>query len=124
MYWYLLRDHKEFTGLGLVRDEQDPLGRYGPNPAYPAYAVLIDRLARARFVKREPGTGDAWVYRFADGGQEIRIAWAEKPTGYTVAASRPIRVTTFMGAERSAQPQGGSITLTVDENPLYIVEPR
>src|SRR5271166_5301550 len=50
IYWYLLRDFEEFTGLGLLHDENDPLGRYTPTPAYVAYATLIHELDGLSFV--------------------------------------------------------------------------
>jgi hypothetical protein len=121
MYWYLLRDYAEFAGLGLVRDENDPLGRYAPNPAYPAYAVLIDRLARARFVKREPSPDDAYVYLFMDeGGHELRVAWADAPRPYRIPEVGPARIYSMMGGELDGA-RDASSALTLGRNPIYIV---
>jgi hypothetical protein len=121
MYWYLLRDYTEFTGLGLVRDERDPLGRYAPNPAYVAYAVLIDKLAGARFVGREAAGEDAWVLRFDAGGRTILVGWAARPTPFSWPTAAPVRVATMMGAEHSVGPAGGKASIILDPNPVYLM---
>jgi hypothetical protein len=121
MYWYLLRDYQDFAGLGLLRDERDPLGRYAPNPAYVAYAVLIDKLSGARFVGRDPAGNDARVYRFTGGAGDIWVAWAAQSTPYSLATSGSVRVATLMGSERVVAPRDGAVSVVLDTNPVYLI---
>ena len=39
LYWYLLRDYREFEGMGLLRGPESELGRYAPTP--PTLPMLI-----------------------------------------------------------------------------------
>ena len=50
--WYLARDFREFTNMGLVRADSDPAGAFTPTMPYAAYANLIGLLSGARFVQR------------------------------------------------------------------------
>ena len=122
IYWYLLKDYQEFTGLGLVRDENDPLGRYAPTPAYVAYATLIHELDGLRFVRRESGDPRARIYVFADHDHEISVAWATMPGAtYDIASDRPVQLVTMMGGEKSVAPQNGRVSIPLDQNPVYLV---
>jgi len=122
MYWYLMRDYQEFTGLGLVREENDPLGRYAPTPAYPAYATLIHELSGTRFVRREPSDPRVRVYLFESSHDEIRVAWAAAPSlTYDVTTDKPIRLVTMMGGERNLAPQNGRVSLALGKDPVYVI---
>jgi hypothetical protein len=122
VYWYLMRDYQEFSGLGLVRDETDPLGRYTPTPAYAAYATLIHQLDGAGFVRRESSDPATRIYLFADGKREIRVLWSTLPGAtYEVASEKPSRRVSMMGDEKLLAPQNGRITVAVDQNPIYVV---
>jgi hypothetical protein len=122
IYWYLLRDYQEFTGLGLLRDENDPLGRYAPAPAFAAYATLIHELDGATFVGREPSEPSVTIYEFKDeNGGAIRIAWAATPGAvYTIAGGGSVRVTDMMGGEKVAPSHDGMVSIALDGNPVYI----
>ncbi|HUN50665.1 MAG TPA: glycosyl hydrolase [Candidatus Sulfotelmatobacter sp.] len=121
IYWYLLRDYQEFAGLGLLRDEHDPLGRYAPNPAYVAYAVLIHELQGAHFVRREASDPRVHVYAFAGREDEIRVAWSLLPkAGFDLASGGPLRIDSMMGGERRVTPQNGRVAIALSENPVYI----
>ena len=126
LYWYLMRDYQEFTGLGLVRDENDPLGRYAATPAYAAYAILIHQLDGARFVRREPSDPRTRVYIFARPEGEIRVLWSAAPGAtYELASDRPARRIGMTGDEKILTPQGGRISVALDQNPIYLIdEPR
>jgi hypothetical protein len=122
IYWYLMRDYQEFTGLGLVRDETDPLGRYTPAPAYAAYATLIHQLDGASFVRREPSDPATRIYLFADGKREIHVLWSALPGAtYEVASEIPLRRVSMMGDERLLMPRNGRVTVALDQNPFYLV---
>jgi hypothetical protein len=122
IYWYLFRDYQEFTGLGLVRDEKDPLGRYAPTPAYVAYATLIHELQGAHFLKREDTDPSLRVYLFSNGGKEIRVIWATaEGAAYELASAGPVRRISMMGDEKLLTPDAGRISLRPDRNPIYLI---
>jgi hypothetical protein len=125
MYWYLMRDYQEFTGLGLLHDDKDPLGRYAPAPAYVAYAILIHELDGAKFVRREAGDPKARAYQFSTPDGDLHVLWAAEPGAtYEVASAAPMRRISFMGDERIVTPRDGKISLGLDENPIYLVADR
>ncbi|HXJ00765.1 MAG TPA: glycosyl hydrolase [Micropepsaceae bacterium] len=122
LYWYLLRDYQEFSGLGLVRDGKDPLGHYAPTPAYAAYATLIHQLGDAHFVRREPTDRRLRVYVFSSNSQEIRVVWSTDPgPAYEFASAVPVRRISMMGDEKLLAPEAGRINVTPDRNPIYLV---
>lgn len=122
IYWYLLRDYREFKGLGLVHDENAPLGRYTPAPAYVAYAMVIHELDGLSFVRREPSDPRTRIYLFAGHDNEIRVAWsAEAGATYDVAGNAPVRYVTMMGGEKSAAPRQGRVSIALDANPIYVI---
>jgi hypothetical protein len=114
IYWYLLKDFQDFAGMGLLRSESDPAGRYVPAPAYAAYAVLIKQLGGAQFVRREPSDPDLRVYLFSKNGREIRVAWSTQGTRPYMPAVSGLQKIDMMGNPVPA----GSITL--DANPVYL----
>jgi hypothetical protein len=123
MYWYLLRDYQEFNGLGLLRDEDDPLGRYTPAPAFAAYATLIHELDGATFTGREPSAPGVSIYDFDDGsGGAIKVAWSLTPGAvYDVAGGDSVHVTDMMGGEKVAPSHDGTVSIVLDANPVYVV---
>jgi hypothetical protein len=125
LYWYLLRDYAEFAGLGLLRDEMDPLGRYAPAPAYVAYAVLIHQLDGADFVRRESDDPQTPAYLFKVSGQDVRVLWtASGSANYELPSNVPVRRVSLMGDETILSPKGGKISVTLDRNPIYLVAER
>jgi hypothetical protein len=122
LYWYLMRDYQEFTGLGLVRDETDPLGRYTPTPAYAAYATLIHQLDGAGFVRREPSDPATRIYLFANGKSEIRVLWSALPGAtYALASEKALQRVGITGDEKLLTPQNGRVTVSLDQNPFYLI---
>jgi hypothetical protein len=120
VYWYLLKDFQEFSGMGLLLSESDPAGRYVPTPAYAAYAVLIKQLDGAHFVRREPSTPDLRVYVFSKAGREIRVAWSttgSKP--YEIHAEGTIRQLDMMGNEKAISQKGGAASVMLSTDPIY-----
>jgi hypothetical protein len=117
IYWYLLKDYQEFSGMGLLRSESDPAGRYAPAPAYAAYATLIKQLGAARFVRREPSDPDLRIYLFSKGGRELRVAWSTQgPKSFELAGN--FQQIDMMGNASPAQRQ-----VKLDSNPVYLARP-
>jgi hypothetical protein len=122
IYWYLLKDYQQFEGMGLLRGESDPLGRYAPSPAYAAYATLIRQLDGAHFVRREPSDPETRVYLFADGTREVRVAWADQPgEHFDLKTDRPAQVIDMMGNAKTIAVDNGGASVPLDLNPVYLI---
>jgi len=122
IYWYLLKDYQQFEGMGLVRGEADPLGRYVPTAAYAAYAILIQELNGTNFVRREAGDPQSRVYLFSDGRREIRVAWADEPGAvFRMGGGRAVQVMDMMGNVHAAPVQEGRVSISLDGNPVYLI---
>jgi hypothetical protein len=120
IYWYLLKDYQEFRGLGLLRSEDDPAGRYAATPAYAAYATLIRQLDGARFVRRETSDAQARVYLFNRGGKDIRVAWSMSGSRTFEIRGASVRMVDMMGNASPLTPQNGMIQVRLDQNPIYL----
>lgn len=124
IYWYLLKDYQDFTGMGLLLSESDPAGRYVPAPAYAAYAVLIKQLDGAHFVRREASDPAARIYLFSKAGAEIRVAWSTAGAlRHEIVSATPLQQRDLMGNARLLQPQNGKVSIMLDENPVYLGAP-
>ena len=122
LYWYLLRDYREFQGNGLVREPESELGRYAPAPAYAAYANLIHQLGEARFVRLDAGDARAPVYLFAHHGQEVRVAWAsDPPATLQFNSDERLSILDVVGRQTMTLAKGSAGTLVLDNSPVYIV---
>lgn len=119
MYWYLGRDYQEFNS-GLLHEQG---GRYTPTATYAAYSNLIAQLDGARPVARVPGLDPrTYVEQFQRGADELRVAWAVgSPTRLMLDAPGPLRVINLMGETSVAEPVDGTVTVPLDENPVYLV---
>ena len=121
IYWYLLKDYQEFSGMGLLLAESDPAGRYVPAPAYPAYANLIHQLEGAKFVRREKSEPQIRVYLFSKGGREIRVAWSTADREkFDIHGDAALRQFDMMGNAKILQPQRGIVSVVLDRNPVYL----
>lgn len=119
-YWYLMRDHHGFSS-GLLRSDQDPLGRYAPTAAYPAYANLVRQLGGVACRRRESTDARTRVYLFGQGDVEVRVAWATaSPARLVLTTDTPVTRVDVMGEARVLTPAGGHVELTVDANPVYL----
>lgn len=120
IYWYLMRDYNDFT-TGLLHSDRDPLGRYTPTSAYPAYATLIQQLYRARFVRREATDLRTRLYLFDQGGADLRVLWSvAPPSRILLKTDQPVTMVDLMGVTQVLKPQNGTILLTVNNDPLYL----
>jgi len=96
-FWYLLRDYAEFGTMGLLRDENDPLGRYAPKPAYVAFANMTRQLSDAHFVRREASAKDVYSLQFQRGKESVRLMWSLSPISIALKTKAPLLVTDMMG---------------------------
>jgi hypothetical protein len=119
MYWYLLRDYETFHGMGLLRADADPLGRYAPTPAYPAYATLIRLLDGATEVYREPTDPRTFMYTFRHEGEPTYVMWApDGPLAAMVDMPQGGALVDMVGGTRPLP--AGTSALTLDAHPQYL----
>lgn len=111
VYWYLFKDHHQFSTMGVVRDDRT----FTPKPAYAALATLINRLAGVRAIVREPAPEDVYSLRLErDSGPPLRLLWAVRPTSLPLPAG--VEVFDLLGA--SVSPAG---VLALGASPVYLV---
>jgi hypothetical protein len=122
VYWYLLRDHGEFQGFGLLREPDSGYGRYAPNPAYAAYAALIRELDGAAFVRRERTDPRTRAYLFSRDGQPVRVLWSTAGRArLDVRAVEPLALVDLMGNAAALAPAGGWASVELGEAPQYLI---
>ena len=117
IYWYLLKDFQEFSGMGLLLSESDPAGRYVATPAYAAYAVLIKQLDGARFIRRETSDPALRIYAFSKAGREIRVAWSTQGPATYALFGPGFQQIDMMGNARTVTAQ----QVALDANPVYLM---
>ena len=118
--WYLSRDFREFTIMGLVHSDTDPSGAFTPVIPYVAYANLIHLLDGAHFVRREPTDDRTLVYRFEGPTQTVWACWSATETTQMNFAG-PIRRLNMVGSAIPAVPGSGQSAVTLDATPMYVV---
>ena len=126
IYWYLLCDFQQYQGLGLLRPDTDPYGKFTPGMMYPAYANLIDRMYGTTYVKQE-STGDTRtrVYRFAKGDQTVFVCWSTfGDSQLTFQSPVPLKVVNLVGGESEAASAGGQVRVALEQfSPVYVLAP-
>ena len=121
MYWYLLRDAREFAGMGLLRAPDSKFGRYAPAPAYAAYAHLAQQLGGATFLRREASDPRSHIYLFEHAGREVRVAWTiDGPITLRLRGEERLAVLDVVGRERSSLDPGVEADVILDSRPVYI----
>jgi len=125
MYWFELRDSAMFNGgQCLVHSDTDPRGKYSPTPAAIALATLIRVLHDGKFQEREAVTPftRTWVFHFLTSQGDVRACWysGDDKSQIVLQANAPLTKIDIMGNETQIVPQGGKITLTLDETPFYL----
>lgn len=124
MHWYQFQDEKGFMGQGLVHLPDDARGKYSPTPAVVAYATLVRTLGAATYDTREAAAPytSAWVFRFKEGGNQVRACWAanDQTPQIAIETDAPMTQIDIMGNESALTPQNGKIVLTLNETPVFL----
>ena len=118
--WYLARDFREFTNMGLVHADTDPSGAFTPVMSYVAYANLIHLLADARFVQREKTDDRTLVYRFVSPTQTVWACWSAVGTARMNFAG-PIRRLSIVGSELPPPSGREPSAVNLDATPIFVV---
>jgi len=123
VYWYLAYDYDGYS-TGLVRAPSDLLGLYVPSSAFPAYANLIRQLYSATYSGQDSTDARTRMYRFTRGGSDLRVVWSTTGTAQLVLTTNtPLTRIDIMGVATVLQPNNGSIALTADATPFYLISP-
>ncbi len=123
MYWYSAFDYDGYE-TGLVRSPIDALGPYAPSAAFPAYANLIQQLYHATYVARENTDARTRMYHFTRSGSDVRVVWSTAGTAQLVlTTSSPLTRIDIMGSSTVLQPVNGTIAITADTTPFYLIGP-
>lgn len=121
MFWYLSYDYDGYS-TGLVRSPTDALGPYVPSAAFPAYSNLIQQLYGASYVGRDVTDARTRMYLFRRGASDVRVVWASTGMAQLVlSAGTPLTRIDIMGRSTVLQPTNGSIALTADTTPFYLI---
>lgn len=113
--WFnLIHNAEQF---GLLRSEQDELGRFVPKPAYVAYAVLTRQLSTAT-PQGKTGIPGVRSYLFDKNGTQLRVLWAEDGNKVVqLSGSGSVHVTDFMG---NTTTYSSPPTLALTDEPVYV----
>lgn len=113
-------NERELT-FGLIRSPIDERGAFVPKPSYASYATLIRQLSRAEPVGRENVAGGIRSYLFTEGGEEIRVLWADAGNQHVELSGRDLRVADLMGNNLSPLGQtDDGIIVKVTDDPIYL----
>lgn len=125
LFWYdFMNDGVNETynehNFGIVRNAEDPKGKYAPKPAYVSYATMTRQLTGKAFSHREPIGEGIHSYLFEGAVGAARVVWSTEPKQAKIETDAPVKVTDLMGTEDTLYPLNGYVYLTLTESPVYI----
>jgi hypothetical protein len=121
-FWYdFLNDGTDPSQVqqqfGLVR-RPDAAGRYTPQPAYVAYAVLIRELTHRSFIGSEAIAPGIYDMRFSG---NLRVLWSTPfRQNVVLSTNDPVTATSMTGRMQTLTPLGGRVILNLSADPVYI----
>ncbi len=108
---------------------------FSHKPSYTTYKVLTQQLAGATFLSQGPlmrsvpnrwqPQFDRYHYKFARGDDVVHVIWKlGGPETVSLSVSRSnVQVFTDMGKQLDATVSGGAVSLSISEDPIYVVDP-
>lgn len=117
-----------FGNMAIMRND------LSHKPAYDTYKTLTGIMAGATYVGQGPlmhavqnrwqPQYDVYHYKFTNGGRDIDVIWKiGSPQTVTLPLSQAgVKVVDDYGKEVSAPVNKGVVTLTISEDPLYVIE--
>lgn len=116
VYPYYLENGVQF---GALRKD------LSPRPGFIAIAAAVDILGDARYLGRYdfgPDTHNVWGLGFDRGDGAVLVVWADKDTPVQVnTGMRSVTVADLLGRRRQAQTDGGTLSITAGQSPVYIL---
>jgi hypothetical protein len=114
--------HNVEHNFGIVRNVNDPMGKYAPKPAYVAYGTMARQIADKPFLKKETVIDGIYSYVFGNNSEATRVLWtvSDKPKQVKIKTGLPLTVTDIMGEQKILNPaQDGNVYVTVSNDPIY-----
>jgi len=115
---YYGADH--YGGCGIQRR----IPYMDPKPAYAHFATMTRHLERAKFEKWLPtGSNTAYCLQFRKDGQPLYALWTvrgKRPVTVTLAGDAAFTLTDSMDNGVEMKTQGGKVTFTIGESPVYV----
>jgi hypothetical protein len=126
-YWYdalndgTNTDDKEST-FGLLAAPAGPITGMAPKPALVAKATTIRALTGLDYSGRDALAAPLYSYKFGSGAATTRALWSTGTGTSTVefATGSPVQLTDMYGHRTTLTPSGGVVTLTVDQDPVFV----
>ena len=127
---------REWSNAAIVHQLSG--GTYSLKPAYNAYKTLATTLANATPIGAGPlhshvydpnapfvGSGGTYDYRYTQAGQVIDVLWRPNDTQAVklpVTAGVAVTRIDIDGSQTTLTPSGGTVSLTLSEQPVIIVQ--
>ncbi|MEU4286671.1 sugar-binding protein [Kribbella sp. NPDC026596] len=129
-YWYdalndgTNLDDKEST-FGLLQAPAGPIAGMAPKPGLVAKATTIRALTGLAPSGRDTLPSPLYSYRFGSGTSTTRVLWSTGTGTSSVhlSTTSPLQVTDMYGHETTLTPTGGVVTMTVDQDPVFVKGP-
>ena len=117
-FWFILFNRYEsFNGcqFGLLNEKETPY------MSYSAYSNLTYQLGEGIYKGRMANLPEgAEGYLFDNGMNDTAVLWSENETEYTLKNVDSVVLTDWMGTETVLNGKHGSLTVTLNENPVYL----
>ncbi len=107
---------------GLIRNTNDPRGKWTPKPGYAAYAAMTRALDDAAYDHEETVADGIHSHVFDRDGTPVRVLWSDEPTTVSVqtAPDATVSVTDLMGDSDTYRSRADRIHLTLGSAPIYL----
>ncbi|WP_327632766.1 hypothetical protein OHB24_22475 [Kribbella sp. NBC_00482] len=129
-YWYdalndgTNLDDKEST-FGLLQAPAGPIAGMAPKPGLVAKATTIRALTGLAYSGRDALPSPLYSYRFGSGTATTRVLWstAAGTSSVKLNTTSPLEVTDMYGHKTTLTPTAGAVSLTVDQDPVFVKGP-
>ena len=129
-YWYdalndgTNLDDKEST-FGLLQAPNGPIAGMAPKPGLVAKATTIRALTGLAYSGRDTLPSPLYSYRFGSGTSTTRALWSTGTGTSSVKlnTTSPLVVTDMYGHKTTLTPTAGAVTMTVDQDPVFVKGP-
>jgi hypothetical protein len=129
-YWYdALNDgtnlDDEESTFGLLAAPAGPIAGMAPKPALVAKATTIRMLTGLAYAGQDTLPSPLYSYRFGSGSSTTRVLWSTGTSTSTIdlRTDAPVQVTDMYGHQTTLTPAQGVVTLTVDQDPVFVKGP-
>ncbi len=124
IFWYNLADYgidpnNKEDHFGLMRYPTNELGAHTLKPSFLALAVLIREVTEFEYGENK-STEEFKHHTFVKDDEVKNILWAYSKQNIEVKTDKALKVMDFMGNSFIAEPENGSVLLTLENDPIFI----